>query len=73
MISSYDSSLYGSLYISLIYFYVLSGVGTMEYEDTKEKLYPGDCHYCPQGGTHSLSNEGTEDLIFFAVVPEHEH
>ena len=21
--------------------YVLSGVGTMEYEDTKEKLYPG--------------------------------
>lgn len=28
--------------------YVLSGVGTMEYEDTKEKLYPGDCHYCPQ-------------------------
>ena len=45
----------------------------MEYEDTKEKLYPGDCHYCPQGATHSLSNEGTEDLIFFAVVPEHEH
>ena len=32
--------------------YVLSGVGTMEYEDTKEKLYPGDCHYCPQGATH---------------------
>ena len=31
--------------------YVLSGVGTMEYEDTKEKLYPGDCHYCPQGAT----------------------
>ena len=53
--------------------YVLSGVGTMEYEDTKEKLYPGDCHYCPQGATHSLSNEGSEDLIFFAVVPEHEH
>ena len=53
--------------------YVLSGVGTMEYEDTKEKLYPGDCHYCQQGATHSLSNEGTEDLIFFAAVPEHDH
>jgi hypothetical protein len=53
--------------------YILSGVGTMEFEDTKEKLYPGDCHYCPQGATHSLINEGEEDLIFFAVVPEHEN
>lgn len=53
--------------------YILSGVGTMEFEDTKEKLYPEDCHYCPQGATHSLINEGEEDLIFFAVVPEHEN
>ena len=51
--------------------YVLSGVGTMEYEDTKEKLYPGDCHYCPPGHSHSLKNNGDEDLVFYAVVPEH--
>ena len=51
--------------------YVLSGVGTMLFDDTVETLRPGDCHYCPQGHSHSFRNEGSEDLVFFAVVPEH--
>ena len=53
--------------------YVLSGVGTMEYEDTKEKLYPGDCHYCPQGATHSLSNESyaSHCLSIYLYSAEH--
>lgn len=51
--------------------YVLSGVGTMYYDEEKETLNPGDCHYCPEGHSHSFCNEGDEDLIFFAVVPEH--
>ena len=51
--------------------FIISGVGTMEYDDTMEILNPGDCHYCPQGATHSLSNNGDEDLVFYAVVPEH--
>ena len=34
---------------------------------------PGVCTYCPKGHQHSLMNdnpEGSEDLVFFAVVPE---
>ena len=51
--------------------YVLSGTGTMLFEDTRETLSAGDCHYCPQGHSHSFINDGNEDLTFFAVVPEH--
>ena len=36
-----------------------------------EKLSAGDCHYCPRGSSHSFANEGSEDLVFRAVVPEH--
>ena len=41
-----------------------------EYDDTMEILNPGDCH-CPPGHSHSLKNNGDEDLVFYAVVPEH--
>ena len=50
--------------------YILSGVGTAILEGKEETLTAGQCHYCPKGGTHTLMNKGTEDLIFFAVVPE---
>ncbi len=52
--------------------FVISGKGTMIYDDTKEILNPGDCHYCPMGHSHSFINESDEDLVFYAVVPEHE-
>ena len=51
--------------------YVLSGTGKMLFDDTEEILTAGDCHYCPEGHSHSFINAGDEDLIFFAVVPEH--
>jgi quercetin dioxygenase-like cupin family protein len=51
--------------------YILSGTGKALYDGTYEELAPGDCHYCPKGHAHSLINDGTEDLVFFAVVPEH--
>ena len=50
--------------------YILSGNGKVKYDDTEEKLSAGSCHYCPKGHSHSLINDGGEDLIFFAVVPE---
>lgn len=28
------------------------------------------CHYCRKGQTHTLVNDGTEDIIFYAVVPQ---
>lgn len=51
--------------------FIISGVGTMEYDDMLEVLEPGDCHYCPPSHRHSLKNNGTEELVFYAVVPEH--
>lgn len=50
--------------------YILSGSGTMLFDETEEYLPAGSCHYCPKGHSHSLQNRGEEDLIFFAVVPE---
>ena len=49
--------------------YILSGEGKMLCDGGEERLRPGDCHYCPKGHTHSLSNDGEEDLTFIAVVP----
>mgnify|MGYP005799971915 FL=1 len=46
-----------------------SGGGQVLCDGVYEDLAPGGCHYCPKGHTHSLSNDGTEPLEFFAVVP----
>lgn len=51
---------------------VLSGKGKMLFDDGEEILTEGQAHYCPKGHSHSLINDGTEDLVFFAVVPEQE-
>ena len=54
--------------------YILSGRGHILYDNVCEPLEPGSCHYCPKGHAHSLMNdypEGSENLCFFAVVPEH--
>lgn len=50
--------------------YVLSGVATCHYDDVVETVGPGQVHYCPKGHTHYMANNGTEDLVFFAIVPE---
>lgn len=51
--------------------YILSGVATFIYEGQEEVVLPGQVHYNPKGKEHTLMNKGTEDLTFFAVVPEH--
>ncbi|MCR5746350.1 MAG: cupin domain-containing protein [Lachnospiraceae bacterium] len=51
--------------------YILRGKANIFYDDTTEELGPGGCHYCPMGHSHSMANQGVEDLIFFAVVPQH--
>ena len=49
----------------------MSGDGKVLIDDTEEYLKPGECHYCPKGHVHSLqNNSSTEELHFFAVVPE---
>lgn len=51
--------------------YVLSGTGKVVVEGGEEPLVPGTCHYCAEGQYHSVVNDGTEDLVVFAVVPQH--
>ena len=40
------------------------------YDGGTDVLTPGVCHYCPKGHSHGIYNDGTEDLVVFAVVPE---
>ena len=51
--------------------FILSGKGKSVCDGNEEFLSAGDCHYCKQGGSHSLRNNAEEPLIFYAVVPEH--
>jgi mannose-6-phosphate isomerase-like protein (cupin superfamily) len=50
--------------------YVLSGKGKAVCNGYVERLEADDCHYCPKEETHTLINDGDEDLIFFAVVAQ---
>ena len=50
--------------------YFLSGKGTVKTDGVAETVSAGLCHYCPKGSAHTLLNDGDEDLVFFAVVPE---
>ncbi|MBR4955127.1 MAG: cupin domain-containing protein, partial [Clostridia bacterium] len=50
--------------------FILSGEGQAITDGAAEKCTPGTCHYCPKGSTHTLINNGSEDLVFFAVVPQ---
>lgn len=50
--------------------FVLSGKGRVLINGEMENVEAGDCHYCPKGKGHSLINEGSEELVFWAVVPE---
>lgn len=50
--------------------YVLSGIGTAVIDGIEETVDAGKCHYCPKGHTHSFTNNGKEELVFFAVVAQ---
>ncbi|MDE6149711.1 MAG: cupin domain-containing protein [Ruminococcus sp.] len=50
--------------------YVLSGNGKSICDGQEEKLTAGSCEYCPKGSSHSIINDGNEDLFLFTVVSE---
>ena len=60
--------------------YIVSGTADFIYDpDTEgaadapvkyETVTAGSCHYCPKGHTHSMVNNSSEDIVFFAVIPE---
>ena len=49
--------------------YVLSGAAAVVCDGLSELVSAGECHYCPIGSSHTVKNCGTDDLVFFAVVP----
>lgn len=50
---------------------VITGTGVMTCDGKEERLRAGLCSYCPIGSEHTLRNEGEDDLVFYAIVPEH--
>ncbi len=48
--------------------YVLSGMGTAICDGEREALDVGVCHYCKKGSSHSIENDGAEELVLFTVV-----
>lgn len=51
--------------------YFLQGTGKVLYDGQYLLVKAGMCHYCAKGKSHSLINDGKEDLVFFAVIPTH--
>ncbi len=51
--------------------YIISGRGHFCYDGEVESFVAGDVHYCPMGHSHAMFNDGDEDLVYFAIVPEH--
>lgn len=50
--------------------FVLEGRAKYLMDDGVEYASAGQCHYCPEGHSHSMINESDEELVFFAVVPK---
>lgn len=50
--------------------YILSGCGVLTEDGVERMVSAGQSTYCAKGHFHGLLNNGTEDLHFFAVVPE---
>ena len=50
--------------------FILEGEGKVLFDDKEFPVKPGEVLYCPEGHSHSLINNGTEDLVFYAVVPK---
>ena len=51
--------------------FVIAGVGTVVCDGAEERLHAGLCSYCPMGSEHSIRNDGEDEFVYFAVVPQH--
>lgn len=52
--------------------FIVSGKGRMITNGEAEELRAGMCSYCPKGSEHTLINAGEDELVLFAVVPQHD-
>ena len=51
--------------------YIISGKGHVLYDQGEEDVAAGQVTYCPKGHSHSLVNNGDEELVFLGIVGEH--
>ena len=51
--------------------FALSGEAVVIMDKEEKILKPGCVHYCPMGHSHGMRNEGEEDFVMYAVVPNH--
>ena len=51
--------------------YIISGTGHFDYDGVREDVQAGSVHYCPMNHSHAMYNDGDDELVYFAIVPEH--
>jgi mannose-6-phosphate isomerase-like protein (cupin superfamily) len=49
-------------------YFVLSGAGIMHVDEDSRRVGPGDATWIPAGSSHSLLNNGKEDLVILVVA-----
>lgn len=49
-------------------YFILSGTAVYSDNGNSVTLKAGDTAFCPDGEGHAIANEGTEDLIFMALI-----
>ncbi len=49
-------------------FYFLSGTGVYNDNGTEVRVRPGDTAVCSDGEKHSIRNDGSEPLVFVALI-----
>lgn len=52
--------------------FVVSGEGHFYDNGEEEVLHAGQCHYCAMGHEHYVENQTDHDLLFLAIVAEHQ-
>ncbi len=49
-------------------YYILSGVADINDNGREDVLHPGDVLVCKDGDWHSIANNGTEDVVYIAII-----
>jgi len=55
------------------FFYILSGIATLEVSGAIYTLHPGEGFHIPAGTAHTLRNEHEEDLAFLVISSPPSH
>lgn len=48
--------------------YAVAGEAVYTLNGEEERIRAGQCHYCPQGSSHSVKNYEKDPFVMFAVV-----